>query len=157
MFPKLKSQFMLDPETIFLNHGSFGACAKPIYENLLYWQQKLEQEPVKFFEEILIEALKTSRQALGGYINCSPNDIVYFPNPTTAINAVARSLNLKPGDEVLSTNHIYGALDRSWKYICAEKKCSVCKSYYPCSHSFKRWIYKLFFECRFRSYKSNIP
>ena len=69
MFPKLKSQFMLDPETIFLNHGSFGACAKPIYENLLQWQQKLEQEPVKFFEEILIEALKTSRQALGGYIN----------------------------------------------------------------------------------------
>jgi len=131
MFPKLKSQFMLDPETIFLNHGSFGACAKPIYENLLYWQQKLEQEPVKFFEEILIEALKISRQALGGYINCSPNDIVYFPNPTTAINAVARSLNLKPGDEVLSTNHIYGALDRSWKYICAEKNARFVKAIIP--------------------------
>ena len=122
---------MLDPETIFLNHGSFGACAKPIYENLLYWQQKLEQEPVKFFEEILIEALKTSRQALGGYINCPPEDIVYFPNPTTAINAVARSLNLKPGDEVLSTNHIYGALDRSWKYICAEKNARFVKAIIP--------------------------
>ena len=44
MFPKLKSQFMLDPETIFLNHGSFGACAKPMYENLIAWQKKLEKE-----------------------------------------------------------------------------------------------------------------
>ena len=113
MFPDLKNQFMLDPEIIFLNHGSFGACAKPVYANLIKWQQKLEQEPVKFFEEIIMDALQASRQALGGYIGCSADDLVYFPNPTTAVNAVARSLILEPGDEVLSTNHIYGALDRS--------------------------------------------
>ncbi|SVB90097.1 uncharacterized protein METZ01_LOCUS242951, partial [marine metagenome] len=116
MFPDLKNQFMLDPEIIFLNHGSFGACAKPVYANLIKWQQKLEQEPVAFFEETLFEALKISRQTLGDYISCSADDLVYFPNPTTAVNAVARSLKLEPNDEVLSTNHIYGALDRSWKY-----------------------------------------
>ena len=131
MFPDLKNQFMLDPEIIFLNHGSFGACAKPIYENLLEWQQTLEKEPVKFFEKTILDALKISRQALGGYIGCSSNDLVYFPNPTTAVNAVARSLKLEPGDEVLSTNHIYGALDRSWKYICAEKKASFVKAQIP--------------------------
>ena len=82
MFPDLKAQFMLDPEIIFLNHGSFGACAKPVYENLLKWQQKLEEEPVKFFENILFDVLKTSRQALGDYIHCQADDLVYFPNPT---------------------------------------------------------------------------
>jgi len=116
---------------VFLNHGSFGACAKPIYENLLKWQQKLEEDPVKFFEDTIFNALKISRQALGDYLNCSPDDLVYFPNPTTAINAVARSLKLEPDDEVLSTNHIYGALDRSWKYICKEKNAQFVKANIP--------------------------
>ena len=131
MFPDLKNQFMLDPEIIFLNHGSFGACAKPVYENLIKWQQKLEKEPVKFFEDTIWDALQTSRKALGDYIGCSHDDLVYFPNPTTAINAVARSLKLKPDDEVLSTNHIYGALDRSWKYICKEKNARFIKADIP--------------------------
>ena len=65
--------------------------------------------------------------ALSEYINCSENDLVYFQNPTTAINAVARSLTLKSNDEVLSTNHIYGALDRTWKYICAKKNVKFVK------------------------------
>ena len=125
MISNLKHQFMLDPNVTFLNHGSFGACAKPVYENLLEWQTKMEQEPVRFFDDILFDALKASRQVLGNYIGCSSNDLVYFPNPTTAVNAVARSLKLKPGEEVLSTNHIYGALDRSWKYICENKKAHI--------------------------------
>ena len=114
MFPDLKNQFMLDPEIIFLNHGSFGACVKPVYKNLLQWQQKLEKEPVKFFEETIFDALQISRQALGDYINCPANDLIFFPNPTTAVNAVAKSLKLKSGDEVLSTSHIYGAPGTGW-------------------------------------------
>ena len=128
MFPDLKNQFMLDSEIIFLNHGSFGACVKPVYENLLHWQQKLEKEPVKFFEETIFDALQISRQALGDYINCPANDLIFFPNPTTAVNAVAKSLKLESGDEVLSTSHIYGALDRSWKYICKEKNARFVKA-----------------------------
>ena len=131
MFPDLKNQFMLEPDTIFLNHGSFGACAKPVYENLLKWQQKLEMEPVKFFEDTIFHALQASRQALGNYIGCASDDLVYFPNPTTAVNAVARSLNLEDKDEVLSTNHIYGALDRSWQYICNNKKARFIKAEIP--------------------------
>ena len=136
---------MLDPEIIFLNHGSFGACAKPVYENLLTWQKKLEKEPVKFFEDTILDALQTSRQALGNYIGCSSEDLVYFPNPTTAVNAVARSLKLNPGDEVLSTNHIYGALDRSWKYICNQKKAHFIKADIP----FPLYSEDEFLECFF--------
>ena len=135
MIANVKHQFMLDPDITFLNHGSFGACAKPMYEDLLQWQTKMEKEPVKFFENIIFDVLKASRQAMGDYINCSADDLIYFPNPTTAINAVARSLKLKPGEEVLSTNHIYGALDRSWKYICAEKKSPVCENRHTISCS----------------------
>ena len=131
MDPNLKNQFFLDPNIIFLNHGSFGACAKPVYDNLLEWQRMLEKEPVIFFEETIFNALKESREKLGNYINCLADDLVYFPNPTTAVNALARSLKLKEGDEVLSTNHIYGALDRTWKYICKEKNATFVKAEIP--------------------------
>ena len=127
----LKDQFFLDPDITFLNHGSFGACAKPVYEDLLNWQMQMEREPVKFFEDTIFDALKKSRQVLGNYINCPADDLVYFPNPTTAINAAARSLKLEPGDEVLSTNHIYGALDRTWKYICNKNETEFVKADIP--------------------------
>ena len=131
MVPSLKNQFFLDPKITYLNHGSFGACAKPIYKDLLKWQSILESQPVKFFEETVFNELAKSRNALGHYINCNADDLVYFPNPTTAINAVARSLNLNEQDEVLSTNHIYGALDRSWKYLCDKKKAVFVKAQLP--------------------------
>jgi len=146
MFLELKKQFFLDPKIIFLNHGSFGACAKPIYENLLYWQNLLEKEPVKFFEETIFEALVKSRKSLGSYINCDPNDLVYFPNPTTAVNTVARSLNLKPGDEILSTDHIYGALDRSWIYICKKKGVVFKKAKIPFPINSKEEFLDIFFS-----------
>ena len=146
MSPNLKNQFFLDPNIIFLNHGSFGSCAKPVYENLLEWQKKLEIEPVKFFEETIFNALKKSREALGSYINCAADDLVYFPNPTTAVNAVARSLNLQNGDEVLSTNHIYGALDKSWEYICNDKQATFVKANIPFPISSKEEFLKYFLE-----------
>jgi isopenicillin-N epimerase len=128
MFPHLKNQFLLDRNVIFLNHGSFGACAKPVYEDLLNWQLQMEREPVKFFEETIFDALKKSRQTLGNYLNCPADDLVYFQNPTTAVNAVARSLKLEPRGEVLSTNHIYGALDLTWKYICEKNGAKFVKA-----------------------------
>ncbi len=146
MFPNLKTQFLLDPKVIFLNHGSFGACAKPNYDNLLFWQNKLESEPVHFFEDLLEQELENSRFSLSNYINCDQNNLVYFSNPTTAINAVARSIKLKPGDEVLSTNHIYGALDRTWRYICKQKKANFIKAEIPFSISSNENFLDLFFS-----------
>lgn len=122
---------MLDKNTLFLNHGSFGACAKPAFENLLYWQKRLETEPVKFLEKEIFDHLADSRQALGKYIGCSADDLVYYPNPTHTVNAVARSLKLQRGDEVLGTNHIYGALDYTWKYICEQAGASFVKAKIP--------------------------
>ncbi|MEA3350136.1 MAG: aminotransferase class V-fold PLP-dependent enzyme, partial [Chloroflexota bacterium] len=64
--------------------------------------------------------LADARGKLAVYLNCLPEDVVYFPNPTTAINMVARNLSLKSGDEILTTNHEYGAMDRTWRYICKQ-------------------------------------
>ena len=118
MFPKIKSQFMLDPEITNLNHGSFGATPKPIFDSLVNWQKKLELNPTKHLGYDIYDFLKESRSALADYIHCDKDDIVFFPNPSTALNTVIKSLDLKPGDEILSSNHEYGALDKTWNYMC---------------------------------------
>ena len=113
----LKDLFSLDPQIVFLNHGSFGACPRPVFEEYQAWQIKLEQQPVHFLGTELDNYLYHSREVLGEYIHASANDIVYIPNATHGVNIVARSLNLKPGDEILTTDHEYGACNFTWDFI----------------------------------------
>ena len=129
-----KADFLLDPDIHFLNHGSFGACPRPVFEAYQRWQAELERQPVEFLGRRATDLLAASRAALAAYLGADTDDLVYFPNPTTAINMVARNvarlaaednregspLRLRPGDEILTTDHEYGALDRTWRYICEQ-------------------------------------
>lgn len=113
-----KSDFLLSEEYTHLNHGSFGACPKEIFADYQHWQLQLERDPVHFFTKAGLEKLEDSKKALASYIHCDADDLVYTTNPTYAINIIAKSMNLSPGDEILATNHEYGALDRTWDYYC---------------------------------------
>lgn len=114
----LKPEFLLDPKVIYLNHGSFGACPRPVFEEYQRWQHELEQQPVEFLARRALDLMAEARGALADFLSCRKDEVVYFPNPTTAINMVARSLKLKPGDEILTTDHEYGAMDSTWRFIC---------------------------------------
>ena len=117
----LKAQFLLDPDIIFLNHGSFGATPRPVFEAYQEWQRRLEWQPVEFLVNELPGLLVDARQALGNYIHCGRDDVVYVPNATFAVNVVARSLDLGPGDEVLTTNHEYGACNNVWSFLSRKR------------------------------------
>ena len=122
MITSFKPHFLLDPEIIFLNHGSFGATPRPVFEEYQAWQRRLERQPVQFLGRDIIAYMAASRQALADYLGAEAQDVVYFPNPTTAANVVARSLPLQPGDEILSTDHAYGAMDRTWRFVCKKNE-----------------------------------
>lgn len=121
----MKSDFLLDPSIHFLNHGSFGACPRPVLEAYQHWQRELEAQPVAFLGRRVAQLMAESRAALAAYLGTERDDIVYFPNPTTAINMVVRNLvrpdspvRLSSGDQILTTDHEYGAMDRTWRYAC---------------------------------------
>jgi isopenicillin-N epimerase len=116
-----KSLFLLDPDVIFLNHGSFGATPRPVFAAYQEWQRRLEWQPVHFLTEALPGHLAAARQALGDYLNAPANDLVYIPNATFGLNIVARSLDLGAGDEVLTTDHEYGACDRAWRFLSQKR------------------------------------
>lgn len=114
----LKKYFLLDPDVVFLNHGSFGAAPRQVYDAYQNWQLRLERQPVLFLGRELDDLLKESRRALGVYLNADVDELVYIPNATHGVNIVAHSLKLKSGDEVLTTDHEYGACDYTWDFIC---------------------------------------
>lgn len=114
----MKSQFLLTDKITYLNHGSFGACPKPIYNEFQRFQLELETEPTRFIQKSLTGFLKTARESLSTFVGCEASDLFFTPNPTFAVNTVVRSLNLQPDDEILSTNHEYGAMDRTWNFFC---------------------------------------
>lgn len=114
----LKEQFLLRDDITYLNFGSFGACPKPVFEKYQQFQLELEQGPVQFITASGLKYLETSREALATYLHCHKDDLVYVTNPSYAVNAVAKSLNFKPGDEIITTDIEYGACDKAWEYYC---------------------------------------
>ena len=116
----LKEQFILDPAVVFLNHGSFGATPKPVFDAYQDWQRRLERQPVLFLGRELDDLLLQSRTALGKYLNADAQALAYIPNATHGVNIIAHSLQLRPGDEILTTDHEYGACDYTWEFVCAK-------------------------------------
>ncbi|MEO5952338.1 MAG: aminotransferase class V-fold PLP-dependent enzyme, partial [Chloroflexia bacterium] len=104
-WPGVADQFLLRPDMAFLNHGSFGACPKPVFDAYQAWQRELEAQPVEFLGRRYDSLLADARSKLGPYVGAEPDNIVFVPNATFGINTIARSLVLKPGDEVLTTDH----------------------------------------------------
>lgn len=117
----LRRFFLLDPEITFLNHGSFGATPRPVFRAYQHWQRELEKQPVEFLGRRFSGLMADSRRQLGDYLGTEADSLVYTSNVTVSLNIVARSLELGNGDEVLSTNHEYGALDLTWRFLAKEK------------------------------------
>lgn len=119
--PTLKRHFLLDPSVTFLNHGSFGATPKPVFREYQRWQRELENQPVEFLGRRFNGLMRTARAALADYLGTQANNVIFAQNVTIALNIVARSLELGAGDEVLTSNHEYGAMDRTWRFLSKER------------------------------------
>ena len=115
---ELRHDFLLDPDVAFLNHGSFGACPRPVFESYQAHQRDLEWEPIDFLDRRLPALLASARAELARYLNAPPHDLAFVTNATTGVNLAARSLDLRPGDEILTTDLEYGACDLAWEWLC---------------------------------------
>ena len=74
----MKEHFLLDEDIIFLNHGSFGACPKVVFENYQFWQSELEKQPVNFFTKVLYPELEKSRRSVAKFLGCDQNELIFF-------------------------------------------------------------------------------
>ena len=109
MVNEFGKHWTLEPGLDFLNHGSFGACPRPVLEAQTELRARLERQPVQFLVRELEPLLDEARAALGAFVGADPDDLVLVPNATTAVNTVLRSLELQPGDEIVTTDHVYNS------------------------------------------------
>jgi isopenicillin-N epimerase len=116
----LRELFLLDPDVVYLNHGAFGACPRPVFERYQYWQRELEHEPTRFITRRSSPLLAAARAELGAFVGAPADDLTFVPNATTGVNIGARALELQPGDEVLATDLEYGACNLTWEHVCEE-------------------------------------
>lgn len=129
---ELARHWGLDPEIVFLNHGSFGACPRAVLSFQLRLRERLEAEPVRFFVREYQDALDAARCVLSRFVGCDHDGLAFVTNATTGVNTLLRSLvDLAPGDEVLITDHEYPACRNAVARIVADTGARVVVARVP--------------------------
>jgi isopenicillin-N epimerase len=121
----------LDPGVIYLNHGSFGACPIPVLEAQSRYRARLERGPVHFLVRELEGLLDSARRELGAFVGVDPDDLAFVPNATTGVSTVLRSLEFRPGDELLTTSHEYNACRNALDFVSARTGARVVVAEVP--------------------------
>ena len=115
----MRAGFLLDPGIVYFNHGGYGACSEAVFDEYRRRQLELERDPTDFFTRRFEDALWEARASLASFVGATANDLVFTPNATSALNAVIRSLRIRPEEEILTTKHEYGAILRTLGFIRA--------------------------------------
>lgn len=131
MTRSLRNEFLLDPAVTYFNHGGFGACTQEVFAVYQEWQRKLEWNPTEFVQQRATSYLLEARTSLGEYLNTDAGNLVFYQNPTMAANMIIHSLNLQPGDEILTSNYEYGAMDNAWEFYCQHSGANYIHQTFP--------------------------
>ncbi len=116
----MKDAWDLRADTINLNHGSFGPTPRVVREAQVQWRARLDEQPMDFFVRQYEPAYFDACAQLAAFVGTTSDNLVFAENATAAMNHVAKSFALSSGDEVLLTDHEYGAVVRIWQRACAE-------------------------------------
>jgi len=125
MNSKWRNLWNLPDDVTYLNHGSFGPSPLVVQQKREEYSRRLEREPMRFFMREADAELDYARAVLAEFVGCSANDLVFVDNATVGMNIIGNSIGLNAGDEILLTDHEYGAVARQWRQRCAEADARV--------------------------------
>ena len=122
------AHWWLDPEITYLNHGTVGATPRVVLEAQQAWQRRIEAQPAAFmFRELMRltpddpaaprPLLRQAADAVGDFVGARGDDLVFVDNASTGINAVLRSIALRPGDEIVVLDQAYGAVVKAAQFV----------------------------------------
>lgn len=120
-----RSLWSLPDDVVYLNHGSFGPSPRVVQESRERWSRQLESQPMNFFVREMEPALEESLAVLAEFIGTSRGNLIFVDNATAGMNIVAQTVPLECDDEVLLTDHEYGAVTRLWRRRCRQTAARV--------------------------------
>src|SRR5580692_7905754 len=123
--------WLLDPQVVFLNHGSFGACPERVLAVQTEWQRRMERQPLQFLVRELEAELDAARAVLAQFTGAEAEDLVFIPNATTGVNTILRSLSFQPGDELLVTDQEYNASRNALNFVAERSGARVVVASIP--------------------------
>lgn len=127
----IRDAFWIDREATFLNHGSYGAVPRVVTAAADAWRQRMERQPVLFFQDTLPAALRQAAARFAPFLGVHAADLVFVENATTGANAVLRSLRLRPGDTIVGTDHGYGAVRNAARHVAETAGATLVEAHLP--------------------------
>ena len=125
------SLWTIRADTTYLNHGSFGPPSQPVIDARRQWQEQLDLQPMEVFVRQQETALLAARDRLASWLSTDSTNLAFVDNATWAMNVVAHSFPLQPGDRVVLTDHEYGAVERIWQRAAANASAEVVQATLP--------------------------
>lgn len=127
----LRHQLMLDPTVTYLNNGSFGPCARVVFDTVVEYMRQLQSQPFHQFLNEFPGLIRASKEKLGAYVGADPENFALVMNLTAGMNMVANGLDLPAGSEILSTDQEYGAVNNCWEYVAKQKGWKINRAEIP--------------------------
>ena len=110
--------WLLDPDVAHCNHGSFGAVPAQVLEAQEKIRRQMAVNPMRWFTRELPGLVRAARAEVAGFLGADADDLAFVSNVSAGVSAVAHSLPLSAGDEVLSSDHAYGAVSYALDRLC---------------------------------------
>lgn len=120
-----------DPSIIYLTHGTYGACPRPVVAKRIELIRELEANPIAFLTREYESRIDAARNEVAAFLNADPEGTVVVPNATTGVATVLESLHLRPGDELLSGDHEYNATLNALGAVAERARARVLKVSFP--------------------------
>lgn len=118
--PLMSSLYSLDPSWTFINHGAFGATCVVGQRESEVWRQLCDSQPLRYYDRIMLPMVAHVVRVVAKYFSCCPTQIMPLPNVTAGLNAVATSVLLQPGDQVICLSISYGSTKKILRHACTK-------------------------------------
>ncbi len=100
---------------INLNNGGVSPSPKIVQDAVKRYDEISNEAPAYTMWTVLGPRRETIRTKLAELAGCSPEELAIVRNTTEALETVIFGLELRPGDEVLTTNQDYPSMMRAWR------------------------------------------
>ncbi len=111
--------WLLDREVAHCNHGSFGALPAAVLEAQNELRRRMAANPMRWFNREIPGLVIEAREEVARFLGADPESLALVSNVSTGVSAIVQSFPIEAGDEVLSTDHAYGAVSYALDRLCA--------------------------------------